>query len=79
MDVQEALDCPRVVADPISGLLKVERSVPEETRQALADLGHDVMVPEDPIGGAQSILIDHEQGALIGASDPRKDGMAIGY
>lgn len=79
MDVQEALDCPRVFADPISGLLKVERSVPEATRKALADLGHDVTVPDDPIGGAQSILIDHEQGALIGASDPRKDGMALGY
>ena len=79
MDPQEALDAPRAFADPISGKLKVERGVPEKSRLALANLGHDVVVPDDPIGGAQAILIDHARGILIGASDPRKDGLAIGY
>ncbi|WP_413720735.1 gamma-glutamyltransferase family protein [Silicimonas sp. MF1-12-2] len=78
MDLQEALDAPRVFADPISGLLKVERGVPESTRQALADMGHSVEVPKEPIGGAQAILIDRARGFLVGASDPRKDGLAIG-
>lgn len=79
MDPQEALDAPRAFADPISGRLRVERGVSASTRQALADLGHDVVVPDDPIGGAQAILIDRARGLLIGASDPRKDGLAIGY
>jgi gamma-glutamyltranspeptidase/glutathione hydrolase len=37
-----------------------------------------VVTADGPIGGAQAILI-HENGVLEGASDPRKDGCAIGY
>jgi gamma-glutamyltranspeptidase/glutathione hydrolase len=31
------------------------------------------------MGGGQAIMIDPVNGTLMGASDPRKDGMAIGY
>jgi gamma-glutamyltranspeptidase/glutathione hydrolase len=48
-------------------------------RAALAALGHKVSVPDLAIGGAQAIWIDHARGVLTGASDPRKDGCAIGY
>lgn len=77
MPPQAALDAPRSFQD--SGTLQVERGYPEEVRQALRELGHDVAVPEVPLGGGQAILIDHELGVLHGASDPRKDGAAIGY
>lgn len=76
MDPQEAIDFPRLFATP--GGLEMESTFPEATRAALADLGHEVKAPAAPIGGAQAIRITPE-GVLIGASDPRKDGAAIGY
>lgn len=77
MDPQEALDAPRSMAE--EGVLKVERGYPDATARALAAIGHRVTVPEGPLGGAQAILIDHARGILHGASDPRKDGCALGY
>ena len=32
-----------------------------------------------PWGGAQAIVIDRASGVLVGASDGRKDGIALGY
>ncbi len=76
MDPQTALDAPRSFAD--GGKLKLERGYREEVIAKLAEKGHDIVVPEEPVGGAQAIYI-HENGVLEGASDPRKDGCAIGY
>ena len=75
MDPQEALDAPRAFAS--EGRLGVERGYPEEVRARLAEMGHDVHVPDTPIGGAQVIRIGTD-GVLTGASDPRKDGCALG-
>ena len=77
MDPQEALDAPRCFAD--EGSLRIERGYAPEVRRALAELGHAVTVPDKPIGGGQAILIDPDSGVLQGASDPRKDGCALGY
>jgi gamma-glutamyltranspeptidase/glutathione hydrolase len=79
MNIQEAIDAPRVFADPISGKLQVENNVSAVTSKALAGLGHDVITPRRPLGGGQAIRIDHDAGILIGGSDPRKDGIALGY
>ena len=79
MDPQEAVDAPRAFADLKTGLLQVEEGVSEATCAALAAKGHKLNRAEGPIGGAQAILMDKERGILVGASDPRKDGMAVGY
>ncbi len=77
MDLQEAVDCARVM--PRDGRLQAERGVESSVRRELAALGHEVVEPEEPLGGAQAVWVDHQRGLLVGASDPRKDGCALGY
>ncbi len=76
LDPQAAIDAPRAFSD--AGTMKVERGYSDAVRSELADRGHKVTIPETAIGGAQAIRI-HDNGALEGASDPRKDGCALGY
>jgi gamma-glutamyltranspeptidase/glutathione hydrolase len=76
MDWQAAVDAPRSFWR--AGKLEVERGYPEAVRAELAAMGHDVVVPVEPLGGAQAIAIGRD-GVLRGASDPRKDGIALGY
>jgi gamma-glutamyltranspeptidase/glutathione hydrolase len=76
MDPQAAVDAPRSFADEDG--MQVESGYPDHIRAELAAMGHQVSIPDKPLGGAQNILIE-DTGILIGASDPRKDGCALGY
>jgi gamma-glutamyltranspeptidase / glutathione hydrolase len=77
MDVQAAIDAPRMFYE--AEITHVERGVPAATVEGLKQRGHDIALRPAPLGGGQAIVIDWERGALIGGSDPRKDGCAIGY
>ena len=77
LDIQQALDLPRLF--PYQGKVEVERGIPPATLDALARMGHVIAPVERPHGGGQAIWIDHARGCLIGGSDPRKDGMTLGY
>ena len=77
MDPQQAAEQPRIL--PLNGVLQVERAVPEPIVAELAHRGHEVLMLDVPLGGCQAIWIDHERGVLIGGSEPRKDGLALGY
>ena len=73
---QAAIDAPRCFSG-VDGF-EIERGYAPSVHAELAGMGHDVRVADVPIGGAQAILMD-DSGVLQGASDPRKDGCALGY
>jgi gamma-glutamyltranspeptidase / glutathione hydrolase len=77
MDVQTAIDAPRAFF--VGEETAIERGIPAATAAGLEARGHDVAVAHAPHGGAQAICIDWQRGVLIGGSDPRKDGCALGY
>jgi gamma-glutamyltranspeptidase / glutathione hydrolase len=77
MDVQAAIDCPRAFFEADKTVL--EHGIPASTAAGLSERGHDVVRALRPLGGGQAIHINWRTGTLIGGSDPRKDGAAIGY
>lgn len=79
MNLQQAMDAPRGFADLLSGELSLEAGYSDAVAGELAAMGHRVVRPEVGIGGSQAIRIDLASNLLAGASDPRKDGCALGY
>jgi len=77
LDLQESLDLFRLF--PYQGKVQVEHGVPASLCEGLARLGHVIEPVERTHGGGQAIWIDRARGCLVGASDPRKDGCAMGY
>jgi gamma-glutamyltranspeptidase/glutathione hydrolase len=89
MNPQLAGDAPRVRHDGSAtptgqphaangGTVFAERGISDEAVEDLKRRGH-VIERGSAGGGYQGILIDSENGVLIGASEPRKDGQAVGY
>jgi gamma-glutamyltranspeptidase/glutathione hydrolase len=82
MSPQAALDAPRFRW--LDGKrVALEQAVPEAIKRELAGRGHEVLIGDSAgrvsFGGGQIIIRDPEGGVLIGGSDPRKDGAAVGY
>jgi gamma-glutamyltranspeptidase / glutathione hydrolase len=62
------------------GTVYVESGIPDATVAELQRRGHKVIRgAAGSFGGYQGILIDWDRGVLHGATDPRKDGAAVGY
>lgn len=85
MDPQEALDEPRWRYGRTWGAqqpgVAVEARAGKACIAGLQARGHRVMVTEEweeSMGHAGAIVIDNERGTLIGASDARSDGAALG-
>ncbi|MGC8639761.1 MAG: gamma-glutamyltransferase [Isosphaeraceae bacterium] len=90
MDVQEAGDAPRFrhfgSSEPTGqpaqggGSVELESGIGANVRDALIAKGHKlVKATPGGFGGYQAIRIDVEHHVLLGGSDPRKDGAAMGY
>ncbi len=85
LDPQAVLDRPRWCLDSGSGEsdLCLEEGIPVSTMARLAELGHRVRPVSGHgrgvFGDGQVIVRDGETGALVGGSDPRKDGLTAGY
>jgi gamma-glutamyltranspeptidase/glutathione hydrolase len=89
MDVQEAGDAPRFshfgssepTGQPANGggTVGLESGITPDVRRRLEAKGHKLVESRGGFGGYQAIRIDLERGVLIGGSDPRKDGCAMGY
>ncbi|WP_420102423.1 gamma-glutamyltransferase [Bosea sp. (in: a-proteobacteria)] len=75
LDPQQACDAPRSFA--YDGKLTLETTIPEAVAADLKARGHDVAWSQEAIGGCQAIWVDHARGVMFGASDNRKDGMAL--
>ena len=61
------------------GRVDVEYGISEEAFRRLEEMGHRISRSSHGYGGYQAIRIDPVTGMLHGASEPRKDGCAIGY
>lgn len=90
MNVQAAGDAPRIrhvgsqqptgVPADGAGTVNIESGIPESAVRGLLKKGHKVArVAGGGYGGYQAIRIDWERGTLHGATESRKDGVAIGY
>jgi gamma-glutamyltranspeptidase/glutathione hydrolase len=77
MNVQEAGEAARFRHS--SAGLALESGVPADARFGLDLRGHRLISSVGAFGGFQGILFDHVRGVMMGGSDPRKDGLAIGY
>ena len=78
---QAAMDAPRFSVRPGEGIA-IEDLVPATVARDLESRGHDVMVRSPHFllfGGGQIIERDADTGALMGGSDPRQDGCAVGW
>ena len=76
-DPQRANEAPRSFA--FGGTLTLEPAFGDAIRADLERRGHRTLWSDSPIGGCQAIYIDRDRGVLLGGSDHRKDGMALGY
>ncbi len=89
LDVQAAIEAPRWTVWPGTDPhdrpnpyeLRVETRLGEPAIQALRDLGHRVVTTGGwgGSGAAQAIARDPATGVLAGGSDPRVEGLALGF
>ena len=79
MDVAAAVSAPRFHHQWVPDKLYVEPETPADVVEGLRRRGHTVDVSKRHWSSAQAIVVDPETGLLMGGSDPRSDGRALGF
>jgi gamma-glutamyltranspeptidase/glutathione hydrolase len=77
MGIQQAGEAARMRHQ--GGTLALESGIGADVRATLEARGHTIVDGRGAMGGFQGILIDPKTGVLMGGSDLRKDGLAIGW
>jgi len=80
MPLQEAVDAPRVHHQWLPDQLSIEkRALPVDVIENLTRLGHNVVERDGYPGDVQAIMIEPDTKVVLGASDARGEGRAVGY
>jgi len=80
MNLQEAVDSPRFHHQWLPDKIDWERfEFSRDTSDALEKAGYVFAAKPDTIGDAEGIMVDPQSGARLGASDPRRGGVAVGW
>lgn len=79
LDVTEAVSAPRFHHQWEPDRVLVEPAIPADVIEALRKRGHTVERSERNWSAVEAILVDPKTGAHYGGSDPRRDGLALGY
>ena len=78
MEIDEAVAAPRIHHQWIPHRVSVEAAVPEAVVEGLRARGHEIH-SRRAWSAAESIRVDAASGWHLGANDPRRDGLAVGY
>ena len=82
MNVQAAIEAPRVKTGSSGFVVDVENRIDREVFAELERLGHQFNFLGDwspGVGGGQGIMVDADTGSFMGGADPRRDGYALGW
>ncbi|HEX7999245.1 MAG TPA: gamma-glutamyltransferase [Pyrinomonadaceae bacterium] len=80
MNIQQAIDAPRIHHQWLPDEIAYEPfKLSFETQSALERMGHKLVSNPRFMGDAHGVMIEARTGMRLGASDPRNEGVPLGY
>jgi len=79
MDLQEAVDAPRIHHQWMPDEIRYEPyAIALDVRKSLEARGHHFSAASEDIGDVHTVMVDPVSGMKLGAADPRRGGFALG-